>query len=81
MIKQTQQLLAILACSILISNQANAQQSAAESQIQVKEEPIRSSEFIKLLSSDDPIYAETFLERLDNQWRNALTPMVFETMN
>ena len=81
MIKQTQQLLAILACSILISNQANAQQSAAESQIQVKEEPIRSSEFIKLLSSDDPIYAETFLERLDNQWRDELTPMVFETMN
>ena len=71
----------ILFASFLTLSLMATQVIAQESEIAKKEGPIKHSEFIELLSSDDPLYVESFLERLENEWQDNLVPMVFETMN
>ena len=74
MIKSYRILFASLICLSLNTSLLHAQEELIE-------EPIQASEFIELLTTDDPIYIENFFERLEDNWQDNLVPMVFETMN
>jgi len=47
---------------------------------QDKPTSITHQDFISLLQSDDPVFIDEFLERLQSDWDDSLVPMVFETM-
>ena len=85
MIKLSRVLLTTLIIVLGSANHLHAQETATptptNSTIELKESPVQASEFIELLTNEDPIYAVSFLERLENNWQDNLVPMVFETMN